>query len=173
MIIEIKNGKSGGDTYMQASRRYEMNTEALREGDPEFLACGAPAFICCLNDEELRICGAFKHGEQVVVEPHSNDLLYPDSRVDGRTIQLAQHLFALYSCLGILSKEIARYSISNPSRYIIQIYSLAGTCLQQTNRVSHACSPKFVIPTPIRTNASNSKTFARIFGKRRLDLSTT
>jgi hypothetical protein len=48
-LTEIKNGKSGGDSYMQASRRYERNTEELREKNPDFLACGAPTFICCLN----------------------------------------------------------------------------------------------------------------------------
>jgi len=48
-------------------------------------------------DEELRIAGAFKDGEQIVVEPLSYSLLHPDCRRDGRTMELAQNLFALYS----------------------------------------------------------------------------
>ena len=59
-------------------------------------------------DEELRIAGAFKDGKQIVVEPLSYSLLYPDSREDGRTIQLAQHLLALFSCLEVIAAEIAR-----------------------------------------------------------------
>jgi hypothetical protein len=137
---EIKNGKNSGDAYMQASRGYEVYTVTLQGKHPTFLSCGAPTFICCLNgqskatlnrkyitniihaDEELRIAGAFKDGMQVVVEPLSNNLLYPDSREDGRTVQLAQHLFALYSCLENLAEEIARYGTSNPSCYIF-LYS--------------------------------------------------
>ncbi|PVF96185.1 hypothetical protein CPB86DRAFT_816556 [Serendipita vermifera] len=107
VLTEIKNGKVTGDAYMQASRGYEINTETLKEKHRDFLACGAPTFICCLEDEELRIAGAFKDGEQVVVEALSYDLMSPDSREDGRTIQLAQHLFALYSCLETLVEEIA------------------------------------------------------------------
>jgi hypothetical protein len=49
VLTEIKNGKSSGDPYMQACRGYEINTEALREKNPNFLARGAPTFICCLN----------------------------------------------------------------------------------------------------------------------------
>ncbi|CAG8692906.1 4756_t:CDS:2, partial [Acaulospora colombiana] len=127
VLTEIKNGKESGDAYMQASRRYEVHTEALREQDPDFLACGAPTFLCCLNgefdsilngkhitnitraDDELRIAGAFKVGEQVVVEPLSCDLLYPDSFPDGKIIQLAQHLFALYSCFKTLERVITMY----------------------------------------------------------------
>ena len=60
-------------------------------------------------DEELRIAGGFKDGKQIVVEPLSYSLLYPDSREDGRTIQLAQNLFALFSCLEVIAGEIARY----------------------------------------------------------------
>jgi hypothetical protein len=70
-------------------------------------------------DDELRIAGAFKDGEQVVVELLSSDLLYPDSREDGRTIQLARHLFSLYSCLETLTEVITRYGISNPSCYLL------------------------------------------------------
>ena len=60
-------------------------------------------------DEELRIAGAFKDGKQIVVEPLSYSLLYPDFREDGRTVQLAKHLLALLSCLRVISGEIARY----------------------------------------------------------------
>jgi hypothetical protein len=49
VLIEVKNGKNDGDAYMQASRRYEINTEVLRDKHSDFLACGAPTFICCLN----------------------------------------------------------------------------------------------------------------------------
>jgi len=68
-------------------------------------------------DEELRIAGAFKDGEQIVVEPLSYSLLYPDCRRDGRTMELAQNLFALYSCLGIIAQEINMYDFSGPGGY--------------------------------------------------------
>ncbi|CAG8775653.1 3405_t:CDS:1, partial [Acaulospora colombiana] len=48
VLTEIKNGKNSGDPYMEASRRYEINTEALTEEHSDFLNCGAPTFICCL-----------------------------------------------------------------------------------------------------------------------------
>ena len=130
VLIEMKNGKTNGEVYMQACRGYEITTEELEEKNPHFLKHGAPAFILCLNgelglslirrriadiihaDEELRIAGAFKDGKQVVVEPLSFLLLYPDSREDGRTIQLAQHLFALYSCLVMIASEINRYILA-------------------------------------------------------------
>jgi hypothetical protein len=82
-------------------------------------------------DEELRIAGAFKDENQIVVEPLSYDLLYPDSRPDGRTMQLAQNLFALYCCLKTLEKEIARYGFSNTSCYIPfnLFFCLARFCL--------------------------------------------
>jgi diphthamide biosynthesis methyltransferase len=81
VLIEIKNRKKG-DAYMQASRGYEVITEALTENKPNFVARGAPTFISCLNgqsrfslnrkciadiihaDEELRIAGAFKDGSR-------------------------------------------------------------------------------------------------------------
>jgi hypothetical protein len=49
VLTEIKNGKQNGDAYMQASRGYEMATEALVEGNPNWLAHGAPTFLCCLD----------------------------------------------------------------------------------------------------------------------------
>jgi hypothetical protein len=49
VLTEIKNGKSNGDAYMQASRGYEIVTEALKEVNPNWLARGAPTFICCLD----------------------------------------------------------------------------------------------------------------------------
>jgi hypothetical protein len=49
VLAEIKNGKKNGDAYMQASRGYEIVTEALRKGNPDWLAHGAPAFICRLD----------------------------------------------------------------------------------------------------------------------------
>ena len=126
-LIEMKNGKTGGEVYMQACRGYEITTEELVEKNPTFLKQGAPTFLLCLNgesrlssnrrwtantihaDEELRISGAFKDGQQVVVEPLSLLLLYPDSRVeDGRRIQLAQHLYALHSCLVTIASKITR-----------------------------------------------------------------
>ena len=123
VLIEIKNGKEG-DVYMQASRRYDLITEGLAKNNPNFVARGAPTFIFCLNgwyrftlnrkyitdivhaDEELRIAGAFKDGKQAVVEPLSYNLLYPDFRQDGRMMQVAQTLFALYSCLGVIAREL-------------------------------------------------------------------
>ena len=60
-------------------------------------------------DEELRIAGASKDGKQIVVEPLSYSLLYPDARQDGRTVQLAQHLFALATCFRVIAGEIVRY----------------------------------------------------------------
>jgi hypothetical protein len=51
VLTEIKNGKNGGDAYMQGSRGYEINTQELSEENPNFLACGAPTFICCLNGQ--------------------------------------------------------------------------------------------------------------------------
>ena len=48
VLIEIKNGKNG-DAYMQACRGYEMTTQELTEKNPNFVACGAPTFILCLN----------------------------------------------------------------------------------------------------------------------------
>jgi len=134
VLIEMKNGKTGGEVYMQACRGYEITTEELVEKNPMFLEQGAPTFLLCLNgesgpssnrrwiadtihaDEELRIAGAFKDGQQVVVEPLSLLLLYPDSRVeDGRRIQLAQHLYALHSCLVTIASKITRCVILNPS----------------------------------------------------------
>ena len=124
-LTEIKNGKKG-DAYMQASRGYEVVTEELAKTNSNFLARGAPMFISCLNgesrlnltrkyiadilhaDEELIIAGVFKDGGQVVVEPLAYSLLYPDSRADGRTMQLVQNLFALYSCFGTIAREIKR-----------------------------------------------------------------
>ena len=61
-------------------------------------------------DEGFIITGAFKDGKQIVVEPLANSLLYPDSPADGRTVQLEQNVFALYSCLGIIAREIERYA---------------------------------------------------------------
>ena len=49
VFIEIKSGKNNGDAYMQASRGYEIATEALPEGNPNWLAHGAPTFLCCLD----------------------------------------------------------------------------------------------------------------------------
>ena len=132
VLIEIKNGKDG-DAYMQASRGYEVVTEELakNKNKSNFVARGAPTFICCLSgqsrftlnrncitdivhaDEELRIAGAFKDGEQTVVEPLSYSLLYPDSLRDGRMMQVAQTLFALSSCLEDIATEISRYGISS------------------------------------------------------------
>ncbi|CAG8713163.1 5415_t:CDS:1 [Acaulospora colombiana] len=83
-------------------------------------------------DEELRIAGAFKDGEQVVVEPLSYDLLYPDSLESGRIIQLAQHLFALYSCLKTVENEIMKYCIFNPSCHIL-IFLLSSPKPPSTN----------------------------------------
>ena len=135
VLIEIKNGKEG-DGYMQASRGYEVVTEELAQNKQKFVHHGAPMFICCLSgqsrftldrrcipdmvhtDEELRIAGAFKDGEQAVVEPLSYNLLYPDFRQGGRMMQVAQTLFALYSCLEDIAKEINRYGISSPGYYI-------------------------------------------------------
>jgi hypothetical protein len=65
-------------------------------------------------DEELRIAGAVKDGIQVVVEPLSYSLLYPESREGGRTMQLAQHLLTLSSCLEVIAGEIMRCGILNP-----------------------------------------------------------
>ena len=48
VLTEVKNGKNG-DAYMQASRRYEITTESLKEKNPIFLSRGAPTFIACLN----------------------------------------------------------------------------------------------------------------------------
>ena len=133
VLIEIKNGKAGGEVYMQACRRYEISTEELVKKNPTFLEQGAPTFLLCLNgesglssnrrgiadiihaDEELRIAGAFKDGPRVVVEPLSLLLLYPDARQDGRTIQLAQHLFSLHSCLVTIAGKIKRCGILYPS----------------------------------------------------------
>ena len=133
VLMEIKNGKIDGEVYMQACRGYEISTEELVKKNPTFLEQGAPAFLLCLNgefgssskrrwiadiihaDEELRIAGAFKDGPRVVVEPLSLLLLYPDFREDGRTIQLAQHLFALHSCLVTIAGKIQRCGILNPS----------------------------------------------------------
>ena len=50
VIIEIKNER-GRDAYMQASRGYEVMTEAIPERHSGFLARGAPAFISCLNSQ--------------------------------------------------------------------------------------------------------------------------
>jgi len=49
VFIEIKSGKNNGDAYMQASRGYEIATEELTKGNPNWLAHGAPTFICCLD----------------------------------------------------------------------------------------------------------------------------
>ena len=46
VLTGIKSGKKNGDAYMQASRAYEIATE---EATPNWLARGAPAFICCLD----------------------------------------------------------------------------------------------------------------------------
>ena len=99
----------------------------------KLLEHGAPTFLLCLNgesgpssnrrwiadaihaDEELRTTGAFKDGEQVVVEPLTSLLLYPDSREEGRTVQLAQHLFAFHACLVMIASEVNRCGILNPS----------------------------------------------------------
>ena len=139
VLMEIKNGKFGGEVYMQASRRYEINTENLVKKNPTFLQQGAPTFLLCLSgksgpssnrrwiadiihaDEEFRIFGAFKDGLHVVVEPLALLLLYPDSREDGRTIQLAQHLFALQSCLVTIAGKIKRCSILNPRCYSFSV----------------------------------------------------
>jgi hypothetical protein len=99
-------------------------------------------------DEELRIAGAVKDGIQVVVEPLSNSLLYPDSREGGRTMQLAQHLFALSSCLEVIAREIMRCGISNPrccSFLESTEFYLAWTRLQYTYQVAHACSLRFTM----------------------------
>jgi hypothetical protein len=138
-LIEIKNGKTGGKGYMQACRGYDINTEELVEENQTFLKQGAPTFLLCLSgesglssnrrwitdlihaDEELRIADAFKDGQQVVVEPLSLLLLYPDSRGDSRTIQLAQHLFALHSCLVTITSKIRRCGILNPS-FVVPLF---------------------------------------------------
>ena len=73
-------------------------------------------------DEELRISGAFKDGEHIVVEPLALLLLYPDSYQDGKIIQLAQHLFALHSCLVKIARQIIRCGISTPSH--CSVYNL-------------------------------------------------
>ena len=59
-LTELKNGKTGGEVYMQACRRYEITTEELAEKNPKFLERGAPTFILCLNGESrpIRIEGA-------------------------------------------------------------------------------------------------------------------
>ena len=41
------------------------------------------------------MAGAFEDGKQIVVEPLSNSLLYPNSRRDGIMMEPAQVLFAL------------------------------------------------------------------------------
>ena len=100
------------------------------------------------TDEELRIAGAVKDGMQIVVEPLSYSLLYPDSREDGRTMQSAQHLFALYSCLEMLAREIMRCSISNSrccSFLESKEFYLARTRLQHTYQVAHAFSLRFTV----------------------------
>ncbi len=51
VLIEIKNGKIGGEVYMQACRGYEITTEELVEKNPTFLAQGAPTFLLCLSGE--------------------------------------------------------------------------------------------------------------------------
>ena len=84
LLIEMINGKTGGEVYMQACRGYKIATEALVEKNTNLLACGAPTFLLCLNSEsvpspnrrwnadiiytnaDLRISGAFKDGERVV-----------------------------------------------------------------------------------------------------------
>ncbi len=50
VLIEIKNERER-DAYMQASRGYEVITEASQEKFLRFLARGAPAFISCLNNQ--------------------------------------------------------------------------------------------------------------------------
>jgi hypothetical protein len=133
LLMEVQNGKEG-DAYMQASRRYEIVTEASVKTNQDFLARGAPLFMACLNgqsftlnnrhitemvraDEELRIAGAFKDGMQIVVEPLSYNLLYPDSRREGRMMELARNLFALYSCLDLIAPENERCGFSSPGAY--------------------------------------------------------
>jgi len=49
VFTEIKSGKTNGDAYMQASRGYEIATEALTKGNPNWLAHGAPTLLCCLD----------------------------------------------------------------------------------------------------------------------------
>ena len=66
---------------------------------------------------KLRTAGDFKDVNQIVVEPLSNCLLYPDSHRDGRTMELVQDLFALSFCLGCIAREIDRYGISSPCSY--------------------------------------------------------
>ena len=175
---------------MQASRGYEVTTEALTENNPRFLARGAPTFISCLNgqsvtlnrmyitetvrvDEGLRISGAFKDGKQIVVEPLSLSLLYPDSRRDGRMMELAQNLFALCSCLRIIAREIDRYGISCPGGYSSFVLKILPS--PDSSPVSALGCPLAVLRVlrPIRTNSWNSYVPARIFGKPRMELSTT
>jgi hypothetical protein len=48
LLNEIKNTKQG-DPYMQASRGYEIATEALTKTHPNVSGRGAPAFLACLN----------------------------------------------------------------------------------------------------------------------------
>ena len=52
VLIEIKNER-GRDEYMQASRAYEVITEAIPEKISRLLARGAPIFISCLNSQPL------------------------------------------------------------------------------------------------------------------------
>jgi hypothetical protein len=101
--------------------------------------CGADRIHA---DEEFRIAGAFKDGKQIVVEPLSLSLLYPDSRPDGRVMQLAQHLSALYSCVEIIAKDIVRCVLDPSCSPFPSFYHcyLARGRLQQTYRVAHACS---------------------------------
>ena len=96
-------------------------------------------------DEELRISGAFKDGDHVVVEPLALLLLYPDSHQDGNPIQLAQHLCALHSCLVEIASEITRCCISTPSCRSLcsKKNNLARPHVQQAQWVVHVCSPRF------------------------------
>ena len=140
-----KNGKEG-DAYIQASRGYEVVTEGLAKNKSKFIARGASTYICCLSgqsrftlnrkcitdivhaDEELRIAGAFKDREQTVVEPRSYSLLYPDSRWDGRMMQVTQTLFALSSCLGDIAKELigtASRVLAVTGSFVLKLPSLA------------------------------------------------
>ena len=50
-LIEITNHKTGGEVYLRACRGYEITTEELVDQNPNFLKCGAPAFLLCLNGE--------------------------------------------------------------------------------------------------------------------------
>ena len=123
-----------GTQYINASKSGLRIHNINREGF-ESLVHAAPTFIFCLNsqsftfnkkcvtdivhaDGELRIAGAFKDGKQIVVEPLSNSLLYPNSRRDGRVMELAQDLFSLFSCFGCIARGIGRYSISRPGGYV-------------------------------------------------------